>query len=104
MPMDSVFIIFVSTYKIPIIAIGAGFLALLVGITLLERRLLRRKLMKSQKFCRKCGGKGKLADKATCDLCNGSGIPPLCPICGGDGKIDAEKRCSYCMGTGVVIM
>jgi DnaJ-class molecular chaperone len=102
--MDSIFLIFLSTYKVPLIAVGAGIVAGVVVLAVLERKIWRRKLMKSQKFCRKCGGKGKLSDKTTCDLCNGSGVPPVCPICGGDGKIDADKRCSYCMGTGVVIM
>jgi hypothetical protein len=83
-----------------VVVIAAGF----VIAYLLECRFRHKALLKSQKFCRKCGGTGKLEDKSTCPLCKGSGIPPVCPVCGGDGKIDASKRCSYCMGTGVEIM
>lgn len=102
--MDDIYLIALNHYKFVVGAIVLGLGALVAGAYLLERRLARRSLMKSQKFCRKCGGTGRLSDKSTCDLCGGSGIPPVCPICGGDGKIDADKRCSYCMGTGVVIM
>lgn len=86
----------------------AGFVllvvALFVAASLVERRIRHKALLRSQKFCRKCGGKGKLADGASCPNCKGTGIPAVCPNCGGDGKIDATKRCSYCMGTGVDIM
>jgi hypothetical protein len=102
--MDDIYVIFLKAYKFHIIGVGLGLVAVMVGFYLLEKKLWHRKLLKSQKFCRKCGGTGKLADRAVCDLCGGSGIPPTCPICGGDGKIDANKRCSYCMGTGTTIM
>ena len=101
--MDDIYLIALNHYKFVIGGIILGLAVLVVSIFLIERRLSHRSLMKSQKFCRKCGGCGKLADKSGCDLCGGTGNPPECPICGGDGKIDADKRCSYCMGTGVVI-
>jgi len=91
-------------YKL-VLLLGLGVLLVgFAGLYFLENRLRHRALLKTQKFCRKCGGTGKLEDRSTCPLCNGSGIPPVCPVCGGDGKIDANKRCSYCMGTGVDIM
>lgn len=102
--MDGIYLIALNHYKFVLLALAAILVVLVVGVYILEKRLWRRSLMKSQKFCRKCGGSGKTADKGTCELCQGTGIPPVCPICGGDGKIDADKRCSYCMGTGVVIM
>ncbi len=102
--MDGIYLIALDHYKFVVITAVAAVAALIAGLYFFERRRWRRSLMKSQKFCRKCGGSGKLADKSGCDLCGGTGIPPVCPICGGDGKIDADKRCSYCMGTGVVIM
>ena len=102
--MDGMYWIALNHYKFVLLGVVLGVAFLVVAGYFLERKVWRRRLLQSQKFCRKCGGKGKLPDKNTCDLCQGSGIPPVCPICGGDGKIDANKRCSYCMGTGVVIM
>ncbi len=88
----------------PLVGVGAlaAILAVLVGLYFLDSRMRLRRLLKSQKFCRKCGGRGKV-ERNRCDVCNGTGIPPVCPVCDGDGRVEAEKRCSYCMGTGVVI-
>ncbi len=72
------------------------------GVLLLDKKVRLKSLQKSQKFCRTCGGTGK-SDGKKCELCNGTGVPPVCPICDGDGRVEAEKRCSYCMGTGVVV-
>ena len=82
--------------------IGAALVAVAVALVVMDRRAKLRSLQRSQKFCRTCGGTGK-SDGRKCELCNGSGIPPVCPICDGDGRVEAEKRCSYCMGTGVVV-
>lgn len=80
----------------------AGVLVLLILLRVILKKSRLRKLQKSQKFCRQCGGTGKNEGKR-CELCHGTGIPPICPICDGDGRVDAEKRCSYCMGTGVAL-
>ncbi|MHC4600013.1 MAG: hypothetical protein ACYS47_13505 [Planctomycetota bacterium] len=96
--------VLLNHWKIFLIIGGGAVLALFIGLYFLETHLRHRALLKSQKFCRKCGGTGKLEDRSSCPLCKGTGIPPVCPVCGGDGKIDAEKRCSYCMGTGTEIM
>lgn len=81
---------------------GAVLVAVAVGLIVIDKRAKLRSLQRSQKFCRTCGGTGK-SDGRKCELCHGTGIPPVCPICDGDGRVEAEKRCSYCMGTGVVV-
>ena len=91
-------------WKFVLAGCAAGIVVVFVASYLLECRLRHKALLKSQKFCRRCGGTGKLEDRSQCQTCKGTGIPPVCPVCGGDGKIDADKRCSYCMGTGVEIM
>ena len=79
--MDDIYLLTLSYYKFLLIGIGAGVISLVVAVFFLEKRLWRRNLMKSQKFCRKCGGSGKTTDGASCELCTGTGIPPVCPIC-----------------------
>ena len=102
--MDALHILWSYVRLHPILVVG-GVVAVvgsISGLWFLDKRLRLRTLLKSQKFCRNCGGRGK-AEGKKCAVCNGSGTPPVCPVCDGDGRVEAEKRCSYCMGTGVVV-
>ena len=98
------FEVLLNEWKFVLAGIAAGIICIFVVAYLVERKVRHKALLKSQKFCRRCGGTGRLEDRSNCPTCKGTGIPPICPVCGGDGKIDAEKRCSYCMGTGVEIL